>query len=306
MNNKWIQPIVFGLLSLVLMPLATSCNPEAKWETKDVKLTMTINNVSAAFVDCSFSTDKDAYYLIDIMEPWDDYNPLSNQKQFMQLVLDETYAEYLLWRNDLLRDKEFNVAPFSSHSLQYGDVRHFFTGLDPDSDYWVVAFVVDPIELKPVGKLLWDYVKTTENSTVDVHFDYRVKGRWDYIYPVDSIGRIQDHFPYIATTIDSLTLALSGLGSDSFAVGYFGLWVQECFAFPDSTKVRYGVNTVENNGVLSADSFKVGHTYYTGICGYDGGYEQATVYKFNWTGDSCDLYYTDTDSANIGYWLQLL
>lgn len=291
---------LFILLSVcILQFLLPSCNPEAKWETKDVKLSMTINTVSAGFVECAFSTDKDAYYLISIVEPWPDYNPVANPKQFMQLALDSAYADYLMWRNNLLREKEFNVAPFSSHSLQYGHTHHFFTGLLPDEDYWVFAFVVDPVTLKPVGPLTLENVKTESESIMDVHFDYRIKGAWDYIYPVDSTGKIQANFPYIAITHDSLSLEADSVSGDEEAFTYFVMWTLERFLYPSLADVIYGVHVVENDGMQSSEVFQAGHTYYTAISGYDGSFKQTTIYKFKWTGSKCEYLFKDTDPANI-------
>jgi hypothetical protein len=289
-----------GIAAIALIALgAISCNPEAKWETKDVKLNMKVDNVSAGFIECSFSTDKDAYYLISIVDPWEDYNPVANQKQFMQLALDSAYADYLMWRNGLLREKEFNVAPFSSHSLHYGDTRHFFTGLLPDRDYWVFAFVVDPVTLKPTGNLVLENVKTTDESVMDVHFDYRIRGMWDYIYPLDSTGKVHNRFPYIATTRDSLTLTEDSLFSQEGAVLYFYFWCLERFLEPEKAKVTYGVHAVENDGYQSSEAFEIGHTYYTAICGFDGSFKQMTIYRFVWTGEKCDMYLKDTDPENI-------
>ena len=289
--------VFFGLSLLAVFFF--SCSPEAPWEKSDVNVTMNIKTISAGFVECSFSTDKDAYYLISIMEPWEDYNPVANSKQFMQLALDSAYAEYLLWRNDLLRAKEFNVAPFASHSLQYGDVNHFFTGLLPQQDYWVFSFPVDPQTMQPAGTLKLIPITTLEDSKMDVHFEYRVKGLWDYIYPVDSVGKINEHFPYIATTMDSLTLAKESIFTLEEVAYYFVLWSTERFLIPEQADVHYGVHVVKNDGDESSEVFEPGHTYYTALSGYDGSFRQTTIYRFKWTGDSCDYYFHDTDSANI-------
>ncbi len=295
-----IKTISRFLLCLCPMVLALySCSSEAKWETEGVEVKMEIKNVSAGFIECNFSTNKDAYYLIAVCKPWEDYNPVYNSKQFMQLALDSAYAEYLFWRNDLLRAKEFNVAPFSSHSLQYGDLNHFFTGLLPDEDYWVFAFPVDPVAMKPAGPLNLVNIKTLEDSKMDIHFEYRIKGKWDYIYPVDSTGKIYEHFPYIATTRDSLTLEQDSIVSISQVLLYFVLWSMERFLEPAKADAKYGVYAVKNDGIQSAEAFKEGHTYYTAISGFDGSFRQTTVYRFVWTGDSCEYYFHDTDSANL-------
>lgn len=295
-----IKTISRFLLCLCPMVLALySCSSEAKWETEDVEVKMEIKNVSAGFIECNFSTNKDAYYLIAVCKPWEDYNPVYNSKQFMQLALDSAYAEYLFWRNDLLRAKEFNVAPFSSHSLQYGNLNHFFTGLLPDEDYWVFAFPVDPVAMKPAGPLNLVNVKTLEDSKMDIHFEYRIKGKWDYIYPVDSTGKIYEHFPYITTTRDSTTLAEDSIFTPGEVLLYFVLWSMERFLEPAKADAKYGVYAVKNDGIQSAEAFKEGHTYYTAISGFDGSFRQTTVYRFVWTGDSCEYYFHDTDSANL-------
>lgn len=257
---------------------------------------MNIQTVSAGFIECNFSTNKNAYYLIAIEPARKGEDPMKHQKQFMMLALDSANLEYIAWRNTLLKSGEMNVAPFASHSLQYGDVTHFFTGLQPNSDYWVYAFVVDPDKMQSAGRLYLSTVTTTTYSIIDIHFDYRVKGQWDYIYPVDSLGNIYSHFPYIATTADSADLMIE---SDIDALVDYLLWVNHMFEYPDSARVLYGVNVVENDGFQSAVEFEEGHTYYTTISGFDGLFEHMTLYKFKWTGDDCNLFYQDTDSANI-------
>ena len=134
---------------------------------------------------------------------------------------------------------------------------------------------------------------------MDIHFDYRVKGKWDYIYPVDTSGNIYGRFPYIATTRDSLSLVDEAFDTDYMAVSYFGIWALERFLYPDSAEVLYGVHAVENNGWQSFTTFEEGHTYYTALSGYDGGFKHLTIYRFTWTGDSCSFYLRDTDPQNI-------
>ena len=288
--------IIFGLMSYVLalgsVLIAPSCNTEANYETKDVEVRMAVTNVSSGFIECEYYTNKDAYYLIAICEPWEGYNPITNSKQFMQLALDSAYAEYLVWRNDLLRNKEFNVAPFASHSLQYGYTTRFFTGLTPYTDYWVYAFVVNPETMKPTGKLFLTTVKTAIGSTMSIFFEYRVKGRWDYTYPMDGYGNIRDIYPYVTTTRDSLDIAKSG---DSPAL-YFALWYADLLEYPEWANVLFGVKAVENDGWNSSVEFEKGHTYYTYISGFDGAFNHHVIYKFKWDGESTNYYFTEQDA----------
>lgn len=279
--------------------LLAACNPEPKWETKDVKVNMHISKISSGFVECDFSTDKDAYYLIGAIEPWEDFNPVYNQKQFMQLALDYAYADYLTWRNELLLDKEFNVATFASHSLQYGNVHHFFTGLTPGDDYWVYAFAVDPDKMQPAGFLTLEPVTMDTFSMIDIRFEYRIKNEWSYIYPTDSLGKINSHYPYIALTRDSAVIAQDTL-VDGNPYYYFMDWEIGMFLDPDSVNPYYGVKAIDNDGTNSPLAFEEGHTYYTGITGFDGIFKHMAIYKFTWR-KGCELYFYDTDSTNLVY-----
>ena len=93
--------IVLCLLSIVL---CLGCNPEAKYEVENVNIDIRVKAVSAGFVECDFTTDKDAYYLIAIIPAQEGINPLDHQKQFMTLALDSAYVEYLDWRHDRLEE----------------------------------------------------------------------------------------------------------------------------------------------------------------------------------------------------------
>lgn len=278
--------------SLLLSGLFTSCNPNAKWATEDVHVDITIDAVSAGFIECQFETDKEAYYLIACEPVQEGINPMDYSKQFMMLAIDSANVEYLTWRNYLLRQGEFNIAPFASHALHYGSTHHFFTNLTYDTDYWVYAFAVNPETLEPAGKLKIVKVRTAPTSIYDVHFEYRVKGRWDYIYPLDDDGNINNHFPYLASTVDSLYLAdeLKETPEDYFENLF------EITAQYGVEKVQYGVQVVKNDGINSDECFEEGHTYYTAIVSFDGWIGNNVIYQFTWTGDDFEAVFHDEDS----------
>lgn len=282
---------IFSLLMAVV--LLASCNPEAQWTTKDVTVSVDVKNVSAGFAECLFSTDKEAYYFVGITPVIVGFNPMDNPKSFMTLAIDSAYTEYLQWRNILLHDGEFNIAPFASHTLQYGNVDYFFTGLQPDTDYWIYAFVMNPDKLTPSGKLYLETVRTKEVSNIDIHFEYRVKGYWDYVYPMDSLGNICTWFPYVATTCDSLTISESGMYVEDF----FSEWLQYLFDYPSEANLLYGVKAVENDGYDEHICFEEDHTYYTAIAAFDGPVCQSNViYKFTWHGEDTQYYFREYNS----------
>jgi len=282
--------LVFIPCSLFLTP---SCNPEAKFETKDVEIYMELQTVSAGFVECTFSTSKDAYYLVACEPARQGIDPMSHQKQFMMMALDSANIEYIAWREWLLKDGEFNVAPFASHTLSYGTTDQYFTNLTPDTDYWIYAFVVNPETLKPAGKLYLMDVHTFEESVYDVHFEYRIRGIWDYIYPLDPDGQINNHFPYVASTVDSLTLVEE---AHMGPVEYFETLFMLYSTYDLKDLIRYGVQVVKNDGINSAEEFKPGHTYYTAIVSYDGFLGNNVIYRFTWTGENFEAYFRDEDS----------
>ena len=283
-------------LSLLVGVLFSSCNPEAKWETKDVTIDITPYTVSAGYVECSFSTNKEAYYLVACKPAQTDYDPTDPklQKQFMTLELDSAYTEYIQWRSWLLQGGEFTVAPFASHALQYGNIDHFFTNLTPNSDYWVYAFVVNPETLKPAGKLYLKKIRTTATSTVDVKFEYRVRGYWDYIYPINvKDGKINNHYPYLASTVDSLYLAEEAhMTPEEYFSNLFLAYSKYNF----TEVVRFGVQVVYNDGLSSAELFQEGHTYYTAIVSFDGFMGRNVIYRFTWLGEEFEAYFRDEDS----------
>ena len=300
MNKSISVSGLTAILMAVVALCATSCSPEAKWEVNDVAIQMDIQTVSAGFAICEFSTNKDAYYLIDCVpvKAGADH-PYDQAKQFMTMAIDSAYIEYLQWRYWLLEEGEFNIAPFSSHALEYGTVQKVFTNLAPGSDYWIYAFVVNPETLKPVGKLNLQTIHTSDTSLYNVHFDYRVRGRYDYIYPINEEDQsINFYFPYLAATRDSAMMAEMGYPAPEY---YFDELFTTISLMDNKDAVRYGVNVTKNDGFNSDEYFEEGHTYYTAIVSYDGFMGNNVIYKFTWTGEDCDLTFTDEDNiAGLG------
>jgi len=283
-----------AMLMAVVALCATSCNPEARWTTKDVTIQIAPYTVSAGYIECAFTPDDDAYYLVACEPAKEGVNPQDNPKQFMTLALDSANAEYIQWRYDLLQSGEFSIAPFASHCLQYGQIDKFFTNLEPNTKYWIYAFVVNPEKIQPAGKLFLQTVTTKSTSVVDVHFEYRVRGYWDYIYPLNPDGKINNHFPYLAATVDSLTLVelWEGMPPEIYFAQYF-VNIAEA---DNKDDIRYGVQVVYNDGWSSHVAFEEGHTYYTAIVSYDGFIGNNVIYKFTWTGEDFEAYFKDEDS----------
>jgi hypothetical protein len=165
--------------------------------------------------------------------------------------------------------------------------------------------VVNPDELHPAGKLYLARLKTKEESVVNVFFEYRVRGAWDYIYPVDTVGDIYDHFPFICLTLDSLNILEQveeaqrpTVNLDTVAIEYFSEYFLSLMASKEdvSRLLNYGVKASEHDGWTTPVEFEIGHTYYTAIVGWDGVMGNNVIYKFNWTGDNFEAYFKNEDS----------
>lgn len=273
------------------------CDPLAHYELDNVKISSHSELISAGFIEHVFSTDKDAYYLIGIEPVREGYDPgeARHQKQFMTLELDSAHLEYLDWRRRLLQQGEEHIASFASHALQYGQTDFHFTGLTRSTAYWIYAFVVDPERMVPKGKLHLMKVYTTSESTMDVKFAYRVKGDWDYVYPQDSKGNIEAHYPYIMETVDSLDVAKKGLAPREYFIDRESFWTE----YPQFADIQYGLQARQNNGYEGNLEFEEGHVYYTFICGLDDGFFHPTIYKFRWEDKQTDVYFTDRTTNNL-------
>ena len=297
---------IFAMCIGVCLICFAACNPEVAAHTEGVEITINVEQVSAGFAQVSFSTNKEAFYLISIQPTQEGIDPQQIAKTFMLLSLDSAYVDYLYWRNKQLQQYIPFVADFSSHSLQYGDITHFFTLLQPKTEYWVYAFVVDPNTNKPAGKLFVETITTDSISTIPLQFEYRVDGYWDYIYPVDSTGEVVSTIPWVCETIDSVTIREGGWRVPG---EYFFSRFKDVY-YEDYERILYGIYAHKNDGVgdgTSVTHFKEGVTYYTGMAALDAPLvfplprNIYNIYRFTWRGDTTNFYLTPAQSLD-GSW----
>lgn len=283
--------LVYVLFAMALV----ACKTEAPYKLDaDTVIKIDIRQVSAGFAEGEFTPDREAYYLVSIDKVVPDINPMAYSKQFMQLALDSAYKEYISWRYNLLAlgVPVHQIATFKDHALQYGSSHYFANYLDPNSDYWVYAFAVNPETNKPVSKLFMETIHTKEKSEVPCRFRYRIKDYWDYVYPIDTItGDILPNFPYAVATIDSVSLRkvlADWPEAMQYPANFFVDSLQKLLKKRDyNARILYGVYAHNNNGVgdgTSDTEFEEGITYYTGMGGVDGGLVEGQngIYKFTW------------------------
>ncbi len=307
-----IKKIYIALAAFGMLLTFSACNPEAK-AVSGLKVSIDINPyiISSGFVKCKFTPSDEAYYHIGIVAKSDAPDTTQNYsvKSFMALQLDIAYAEYMDWRIWLLADGVQPVAEFPTHSLQYGTVEHNFPMLEPNKEYMIYAFVVDSHTNKPDGRLFTYYVNTTEKSEFeDIKFEYRVRGYWDYIYPILFNPRgageeIVDYVPWVGATTDSLNLVQYGYSSPA---AYFEENFAEYILYKEDSRIHYGIYAHNNNGIgdgTSTTYFESGHTYYTGITLMDGyqSKDALTIYKFTWQDEKTQLLFKPVDRLSTDW-----
>lgn len=301
-NLKKILPLLLLGISMIFL----ACNTKVPYSTSNVEIQIDVTQVSAGFAEVTFSTNTQAYYLMSIQPVKDDVDPQKIAKTFMMLALDSAYVDYLYWRNKQLQQMVPFVADFPSYALQYGTVKHCFTFLEPDTEYWIFAFAVDPNGNKPIGNLFCERIHTEASRDIEMQFEYRVRGSWTYIYPLDSMGNIISTIPWAGELVDSLTIRKLGYERPGL---YFFDRLQEIFQ-RDYSRVLFGVyvheNTEDNKG-YSLSRFEVGKTYYAGMAVLDVplvfplSVDAYDIYRFTWMGDSTKLYFTPVNCTG-GEW----
>lgn len=299
---------VFVLLASVVISLS-SCNSDVKAVSgQDVTISIVEQTVSSGFMNYRFSTNKEAYYHVGIIPAKDapDLTQSNNVKAFMALMLDQTYADYLYWRSDLLWDGTPYVAGFATHSLQYGTVDYNFNLLERNTEYMIYAFPVNAQTNKPDGRLFTHYASTPKTSAHEneVKFEYRVRDYWDYVYPIGKSGEVLSNVPWVGATIDSVELR--DMPEYKTPADYFFQKFERYILFNETNRIHFGIYVHVNDGIGDGTSetfFEEGHTYYSGINLLDGylSDKAKVIYKFRWEGENTQLYF-HTDQALTTDW----
>ncbi len=269
-----------ALVLAALLFLISGCKTESKYHLMNVSFEVEVADVSKGHIHAYFYPSTLAYYVTGCVPLSDKYDPVNITDHFMTLMVDSLYIDYLDWRHDYLKDKEDYIADFASHSLQYGDSEKYFQNLQPDTDYWLYAFVVDPGTKEPYGDLWVTTVHTDSLETYNIWFDTRVQGSYFYMYPRGSEGGdIVEGIPYTGGIIDALDL----VEACPLPLDFEGKMDKYCEQAYDLA-VDYGtLANITYSGVKQinyAGRFKTGRTYYVIIGELQGGIVNRAYFRF--------------------------
>ena len=282
--------VILYLASLLTVLCLTSCDPDAIYYTKDVTVKIEQKRRSISYVEAEFTTNKEAYYYMNILPDSNtEYVNLMRKKpkQFMSLMIDSAYVEYVEWRYSFLKSGVTTVADFASHSLRYGPVKKFFQNLKEGSKYHLFAFAVDAESNKPIGELYTLDVETLTHQAVNIHFNARVSGNWFYIYPLDEKNSVIDYSPYVWSYIDEEFFE-EKYKKNPEAFLRFLLYGDEEEGYVDITAdiSSMGIDVDNDN---DSQVLEPGMTCYIIIASLDGGINKITEYKFVYNGPQTEF-----------------
>jgi len=266
---------LFKILFIVSLSFSfVSCDPEAKYYTEGVKIEIEVPKYSAGYAVAEYKTNKECYYLTGI-ENIGNKDIENYPSQYMALAVDSVYVHYVEWRHSYLKKGESNIADFQSHELKYGNSVDLHFPLEPNKEYWLYAFVVDPSTKQPCGDLFKRRIRTRTVAEADVHCDARIDSTWVYAYPKNKQGSINDYCPYFWDFVDDDEFQTKYHGSvDEYLVNM--LPNEDEYYFKSS----FGVDVFNDANYYY---LQVGKTYHWISCTLDGKIANKVHYKFEYT-----------------------
>lgn len=153
------------LLLSALMTVACSHKPEIS--VADSPIDFTLSELKGTQVLITFSPQDDkCRYMFDVIsvEEYNSFCEKHSEREIMEHILGTLSGQYDD-RCDMYREMGASyVAGFEDMAVYFGDATYFFIGLQPSTDYYVLAFCVDPFSRKPCGRLYRRLFTTTEIS----------------------------------------------------------------------------------------------------------------------------------------------
>ena len=155
-------------------------------EPTPINITVLTDHITAGTAQVRLEPEDDrAYFYAQCMRRDSAYVPGTMDKDFMILIMDSVYIDYLSWRHDLLVKGEKYIAPFSSHELKYGHQTAHYVDLEPQTEYIVFAFCVNPVNNQPMGDLYFATFTTDSLKDVAMTFQFVIDRNTMYIMPSD-------------------------------------------------------------------------------------------------------------------------
>lgn len=277
-----MKKIFTHILSLLTaLVFVTSCDTQPVYKTDGIVIDIDMKQTGAGFCEVEFTPSDNAWYLADMRPAAKTIDPMENESEFMTIMLAQAKIKYEQWRTAMAMKYAPYIADFTSHSLKYKKSDDFFYFLEPDTDYWLFAFVVDPAKKKPCGDLFCKLIHTNAKSEIEVTLLYKISSSWDYGYPMNKLGKLSTDIPWIGMTFDSADIAqeMTSMTPKEFFRQHYDNCTEK------NIVVHRGIYAHNNDNVGDGSSttlYEEGHTYYTCMAVFDGDFDQHVIYKFTW------------------------
>lgn len=178
-----------NIILITLLAVMSGCSYKAQLSTEETNLNFTITENSGFLVSVAATPDDDrVYYLYSVYKAsvLDSLVSLyNNETEAMQDVIDSTktlYEEYKDYYTHSL--KHSYMAEFEDLMLYYSKSELTFPNLIPETEYVAFGFCVDPISLKPIGRLQKLYFETTAipEDAREMTFEFMLQDTKDHFY----------------------------------------------------------------------------------------------------------------------------
>jgi len=248
-------------ICLVLLT-AVSCRISPEYGVKGTKMHLEIKSedIHASYIKVDVKLDDDRHYYYIGAVPVSDYDVQKDNSRFMQLCMDSIYVDYVSWRYDLLVENEEYISTFESHYLYYGNMDIKILELEPETEYLVFTFCVNPKTKEPVGDMYYEYVTTGKFSRTDQTFEIKFTDKKDGAYVT------------IIPSDDSRSYVYSLVSKESFDKDYDGSGKKVLKADIDLYKEYHFLQYIYCSGFTSESFWYVteGEEYIVLVAGVDG------------------------------------
>lgn len=273
-----IYNFLMALSSCLVLLCACNFESEMHFLKKPVAIDILLreNTLGATKVYIeAFPAHDEVYYVWDVVpcERLDNFK--RSEKQYMELVLDGLYAQYINWRHQKLEAGEHYIGTFANQYLSYGKTHYFYTELTPDTDYYVFAFCVNSETNRPMGELTKKKFHTkapaSPNYRNEMTIDFEVNGSKLLVIP--SVEDVDDY--YIWSYISEYML-------EEKYHGNLEEWALDTYA------TRLANHTLRNSiclGIVKDQLLMAaGETYVVAAAPYDANFEK-TIFSRRFTYD---------------------
>ena len=206
-----MKKITFLVISVLLL---VSCSNKVKIDVVDSLIDFRISELKGTQVQITFSPQNDmCRYLFGVLsvEEFDRQRESIGEQGIMEDYLLQIENEYEAVCDAYRELGASYIADFEDMAVYFGETTMYFIGLQPSTEYYVLAFCVDPFKREPCGLLHRQLFTTTEllPSMSDMMMTFLVQDNGERLYfytkPTTPDGKISRE-PYLVDIVPDAVL----------------------------------------------------------------------------------------------------